>query len=44
VDCNVTGLVWENKTSDGGIHDVNRQFNYTNAPCIFRLKVLEYSF
>jgi hypothetical protein len=29
---NVNGLVWENKTSDGGIHDVNRQFNYTNAP------------
>lgn len=25
---NVTGLVWENKTLDGGLHDKNRAFSY----------------
>ena len=32
---NVTGLIWEVKTTDGTIHDVERTYSYSDAKAIF---------
>jgi hypothetical protein len=35
VQDNVTGLVWENKTDDGSIHDKDNTYNWQNAQDVF---------
>jgi len=32
---NVTGLIWENKTADGSIHDKNNTYNWGDAQNVF---------
>jgi len=32
---NVTGLIWENKTDDGSIHDKNDMYDWNNAQSMF---------
>jgi len=32
---NVTGLIWENKTDDGSIHDKNNKYNWDDAQSVF---------
>jgi hypothetical protein len=32
---NVTGLIWENKTDDGGIHDKDNTYTWQNAKDVF---------
>jgi hypothetical protein len=35
VQDNVTGLIWENKTDDGGIHDKDNTYNWQDAQDVF---------
>jgi len=32
---NVTGLIWENKTTDGSIHDADKRFSWHDAKNVF---------
>ncbi len=32
---NVTGLIWENKTTDGSIHDTSKEYNWNDAQSVF---------
>ena len=35
VQDNVTGLIWENKTDDGSIHDKDNIYNWNDAQSVF---------